>query len=327
MATQIISENLQIKKRGRPRKNIIDQNNKNSDMKKNNFKQLPKEIILHLAVDTSDDLQQKNTETDINNTNENIPNNKIEEEELKSEFFAYGNINNEDSDNSDEISEGLIKKLKNDLIEKDRIIKKLKTELQEFRSDTDCTSQNKENSIHLLNLNLIDCKNGKNIVIEKTDICCWWCTYEFDNLPFFIPENENNGTFYVFGCFCSPQCAAAYNDSLNDYKTRERYSLIKKLNAILFGSDKEIINAPAREILVKFGGYKSIEEYRKASILNNKDIIIRMPPLVPIIPFVEEKFKDKILAKFDSDSNTKQVMIKPIINQKKTLLDIMGISK
>ena len=57
---------------------------------------------------------------------------------------------------------------------------------------------------------------------RKTDICCWWCCHKCD-VPLSLPEKLYDDTFHVFGCFCSFNCAAAYNVNLNDYKIWEDY--------------------------------------------------------------------------------------------------------
>ena len=40
--------------------------------------------------------------------------------------------------------------------------------------------------------------------------CCFWCCEQFDSVPVGIPIKKLNNTFYMYGNFCSPECAAAY---------------------------------------------------------------------------------------------------------------------
>ena len=39
---------------------------------------------------------------------------------------------------------------------------------------------------------------------------CFWCTYDFDNPSIFIPKYEINNSYFVYGCFCSLECACAH---------------------------------------------------------------------------------------------------------------------
>ena len=44
-----------------------------------------------------------------------------------------------------------------------------------------------------------------------TDINCWWCCHSFTWNPFVLPiSKENNKVYRSIGCFCCPECCAAY---------------------------------------------------------------------------------------------------------------------
>jgi len=132
----------------------------------------------------------------------------------------------------------------------------------------------------------------KNFVIEEnTKIACWWCSYNFDTTPIFVPERFYNNKFYVFGCFCCYNCAVSYIFSMNDYKVWDRYSLLKKIYYITHGSNINFIPAPEKEILEKFGGSVSIDEWRKNTIKCTKEYRLVFPPMIPIVPVVEIKVK------------------------------------
>lgn len=134
----------------------------------------------------------------------------------------------------------------------------------------------------------IEIIEGKTKIEEPTKIACWWCSYNFETIPCFIPERYMDNKFYVFGCFCCVNCAISYIFSMNDYKVWDRYSLLKKMYSFLIKNNELIINQN-REILEKFGGSISIEEWRKNSILCTKEYKLIMPPMIPIIPVVEIK--------------------------------------
>lgn len=209
-----------------------------------------------------------------------------------------------DSDqNDDNIN---VQNLLKEISRKDAIIKKLKeasniinptnqfgqsNEYASYGYDGDTLSI-KEVSNHHLDLKLIDIKNGKPIVIEKTNIVCWWDTCNFDTIPCFIPDKYYNNKYYVFGCFCSFNCALAYNMNMNDYRAQTRHSLIKKLCSHLYSSTDPVIASPEREILEKFGGNITIEDFRNKSILLRKEYKLTLPPMIPLIPIIEESTRD-----------------------------------
>ena len=127
--------------------------------------------------------------------------------------------------------------------------------------------------------------NFKQSWPSSTRINCLWCCEEFDHEPYGIPMKKDGDIFYMFGNFCSPQCAAAYifdeNDNTNELW--ERYSLLN----FLYGSNNDKINvALPRLALKKFGGPFTIEEWRKKSKCKTYKLI--MPPMVSIIPTLEE---------------------------------------
>ena len=58
-----------------------------------------------------------------------------------------------------------------------------------------------------------------------------------------------NNTYFVKECFCSPNCAIAYNLDKGDYKTWERHSLIISLCHQLFGENIIVKSSPPRQCL------------------------------------------------------------------------------
>jgi hypothetical protein len=141
--------------------------------------------------------------------------------------------------------------------------------------------------VYPINLKLFDLYNNQ-LIPSKTNLCCWYCTYNFDNLPTYLPEKYSDGIFYVSGCFCSFNCAGAYNLGLSDNKIWERYSLLKllyykinldKINSI---NDIEINISGPKELLEKYGGPMEIEEYRKNSKILGREYHKLIPPFLPI---------------------------------------------
>ena len=83
-----------------------------------------------------------------------------------------------------------------------------------------------------------------NILYKRA--ACFWCTYEFDNPPIYIPKCKKNDTIEVYGCFCSPECACSYlkNEKLDDSTRWERYNLLNNLYSKIYNYEKNIKPAP-----------------------------------------------------------------------------------
>ena len=219
------------------------------------------------------------------------------------------------------------------LADKDVIIDKLKKEvanLKEVISENGLYGIN-STKVYEMDLKLINLKDGKQLVAKKTDIACWWCTYQFDNVPFFLPDKYIDGTYHVFGCFCDPSCAAAYNfKKINDYKVSERYSLINKMYKEVSGNDDVITVADDREILEKFGGPVSIEKYRKSASFRLKKYRLIIPPMTSVVPLIEERIVNgQIRRTYDNSMKNnfgyKLKRSKPLPNKHNTLIETMGL--
>ena len=127
--------------------------------------------------------------------------------------------------------------------------------------------------------------NKKQKWPNSTNIDCLWCCHSFDSFPFGIPIKNYEDIFYMFGNFCSAECGAAYNfDNINTCESYERYSLIN----YLYSSNKEIKLAGPRLSIKKFGGQLSINEFRKNNNIYNKNYKLLIPPMISLIPLIEE---------------------------------------
>ena len=205
-----------------------------------------------------------------------------------------------------------------------------------IKHDNNC--KNKVNQI------LIPFKNSNKIGVwpERINIYCWHCCHPFKNKPVSIPMYIKKSTFYVYGVFCSYNCGAAYNLNSNDSNKTIKHELLCHMYNILF-KDKNFIDicpAPPKEILQIFGGNVTIDNYRNNFLKNNKEFKILKPPLISIIPQVEETIKQyrkinnkfipindnyfKINSGLTSTSTLNLKRDKPISN-KNTLDKCMGI--
>lgn len=166
--------------------------------------------------------------------------------------------------------------------------------------------------------------NKTKVWPTKTNIDCLWCAYSFENIPFGIPIKKDGCTMHMFGNFCSPECAAAYNFNTNDDNIWERYSLLNELYSV----NNEPINiANSKLLLKKFGGTYSINEYRINNI--NSNFVINMPPVVSHIPTIEEISKNynknEQLQQVDVNNEYNLFRQNKILNHKNTLENIMNI--
>jgi hypothetical protein len=288
-----------IKKRGRPRKNALQLKSlpsiKHVNVEK--IQQIPQdeEIILHLPLyeEVNDSSSEKNMFTMKDDSVFDIFDTHKENKGFKS-LSSTQNNDDDDSDYSMNFNtNSKIKSLLMEIQKKDAYISKLKANLTELKNDTFCDNAvgiTKETRFKMLNLKLINIKDNKHIVVDKTNIVCWWCTYNFDTIPCFIPDKYVNDTYYVFGCFCTYSCALSYNIEMRDYKVGIRNSLIKKLYSKIFSTDEQIHMAPPKELLERFceKGGLTIEQFRNNSMLCKKEYKLSLPPLIPLMPMMEE---------------------------------------
>ena len=285
-------ENNMIVKRKRGRKptgKIIEINK--SLLSTNDF---PNCIIAHLPISNKDILKiTKQNNTDIDNSiiqniqeinigiNEDNNNNNID-------ALKITNLTSCDLDKMPCNKCDILEKKCHDLIQK---VKELEEQLSQEKYINPIVNVKEQ---HICNLKL---NNLNNNVIEwttKTDLCCWWCCHKFDTVPLGLPERYLNDTFYLYGCFCSFNCAQAYNLNTNEHKIWERYSLLnflkKKIcdnNNIEYKNFDFICPAPPRQALNIFGGIMTIEEFRNSMFILTKTYNYILPPMIPLIGVLE----------------------------------------
>ncbi len=127
--------------------------------------------------------------------------------------------------------------------------------------------------------------------------CCFWDTCEFDNPPIYIPKHIINGSYHVYGCFCSPECGVAYlmNENIDSSTKFERYHLFNNIYAKIYEYKKNVKPAPnPYYMLNKYYGNLSIQEYR--SLLKNERLFLIVDkPLTRILPELHEDNDEFIL--------------------------------
>ena len=323
-------------------------------------------LILHLPIKISDINNHGNPQPNIKNEmsysiyNEQQNNYKVNELNLlpTQDNFIKNNENNisntiifNDKDNEqfynkdDLINNNPISYVNynSNIMDYNNIIEKNVNDNKQFHIEKyENNDENKTNRIFKKKLKnilyeFINANNDKTWP-ETTSTYCWWCCHPFSWMPCALPEYYKKEKFYVNGCFCSFNCTASYNFSKNDDDIWERYSLLNLMYKKLYNEKFIKINlAPPREILKIFGGYLTIEEFRENSFKNDKTYTVVKPPLISIIPKIEENisntaknFKnsfplvnENILNK--TQTNLKLKRNKPVTNPNNTLQSFMDL--
>ena len=159
-------------------------------------------------------------------------------------------------------------------------------------------------------LNLYSREHGQVEVPEKTDIACFWCAHQFEGRPVFLPYDEKDGVWHVYGNFCCPECALAYClEEKEDQQVRwEKVALLHRMYANIVGG--RIYPSPARIVLRHFGGKMSIEEYRATVRRGKVRVDIHYPPMVSLLATMDTKpidFYETTIPKSFVPLNTERV--------------------
>lgn len=161
-----------------------------------------------------------------------------------------------------------------------------------------------------------------NISDKKS--ACFWCTYDFDNPPVYIPKHFIKDSYHVYGCFCSPECGTAYlmEENIDSSSKFERYHLINHIYSKIYDYKKNIKPAPnPYYMLEKYYGNLTIQEYR--SLLRNERLFLVVDkPLTRILPELHEDNDDFIINNKIIPSNNYQ--LKKKIQKKQTKNNILS---
>lgn len=312
------------KRRGRRPKKILENvddisenSSQNEDDQKNNSA-----VILRLNIDPNR-LKKMKPNKKHNTGKKKEPTKKSSKKKVDT-----------DDDVPDEINEESDGMFKNDIpgdsvcqkcAKNEKSLNLLKSKLEKYEKKEKIDRSNK---IYNNDLNFISYKSGKKTIIKKTNCKCWWDAHNFTSLPCFLPELYHNNTYHVTGCFCSFNCALAYNlYFVKDSKIHQRKALIYKLYRELYrlNSDEiiEIKEAPPKEILEDFGGKMSIDIFRRSFATINKEYIRYIPPIKPITLTIEERNIDT-----NDDGDDKKYVLKRSkpLAKKRSVISSMKLS-
>lgn len=133
----------------------------------------------------------------------------------------------------------------------------------------------------------------KNTGIDKKS-ACFWCTYEYDNPPCYIPKHQHGDELLGYGSFCRPECAVAYlmKENIDDSAKFERYQLLNKFYGKVYNYTKNIKPSPDPHFLLdKFYGNMSIQEYRKL-LGSDHMLLVVEKPMTRILPELHDDIDD-----------------------------------
>lgn len=124
----------------------------------------------------------------------------------------------------------------------------------------------------------------------STPIACYWCCHTFKTMPVGIPIRYHSDRFVLQGCFCSLECATAYNFQMSSSANAwDRYHLINVL-AKKLGYKCYVRAAPPREALQMFGGSMKISDFRANT--EQKKVVLHQFLMVAAQQQMEETFEN-----------------------------------
>lgn len=271
------SQKIVSKKRGRKPKGgkIIQQ-----IVPSSNNKEVKPNVILHLKCSLKE-LQLNSINSCVESFNFSSSKNELNYEIINMESNSSINNNYTNENNSTLIASQI-----ND------------EEYQYDNNDYDESYSNKEMEIKDVWKKLKTLENNLHINnISDKKSACFWCTFEFDNPPVYIPKHYIKETYSVYGCFCSPECATAHlmEENIDSSAKFERYYLLNHIYSKIYNYDKNIKPAPNPfYMLDKYYGNLSIQEYR-ALLRNERLFLIVDKPLTRILPELHEDNDDFII--------------------------------
>jgi hypothetical protein len=168
-----------------------------------------------------------------------------------------------------------------------------------------------------------------NMNIEVTNhVCniCWWDDHEFKNNRWGIPLKFINNNFHIYGCFCSPNCAAAY--LFNMYKDSDdiwnKYSLLNFMYNTIYKTNISIKCASSKLILKKYGGTLTIKEFREQFNKRSNNYYINIPSTIINNVNIENINTDN---SHESDNHELRLFRRgPVLDYKQTLENSMNLN-
>ena len=188
------------------------------------------------------------------------------------------------------------------------------------------SKDNKENEMKEIWKKLKSLEHNLHINnISDKKSACFWCTYDFDTPPIYIPKYFLKDSYHVYGCFCSPECATAYlmEENIDTSSKFERYHLLNHIYSKIYDYKKNVKPSPnPLYMLDKFYGNLNIQEYR-ALLKSERLFLVVDKPLTRILPEFHEDNDDFIINNKIIPSNTYQIKRK-MTNKNLTKTNILN---
>lgn len=168
--------------------------------------------------------------------------------------------------------------------------------------DDDAEINIKDINVKLKNLKL---SLYKNTNLDKKS-ACFWCTYDYDNQPCYIPKYELDGSLFGYGSFCRPECAVAFlmKENIDDSMKFERYNLLNQIYSKVYNFKKNIKPAPDPHFLLeKFYGNLTIQEYRKLLKTEHMLLVVEKP-MTLILPELHDDNDDFVMNIYGGKTQT-----------------------
>lgn len=308
------NDNL-LKKRGRKPKGgklVVKQ------MELANQPQTSSNIILHLKCSLNDlnnyNIEKNKLLTDPMNYNPDVPPEIMTYNESNS-FFMYKNndepIIENNNNNNNVLSENPFNQYAYSETMTNSICRICSSKVNNETTELIANQIEDDDNINIKDINTklknLKINLYKNSLHDKKS-ACFWCTYEFDNQPCYIPKYEVDEKLFGYGSFCRPECAVAYlmKENIDDSQKFERYHLLNQIYSKVYNFKKSIKPAPNPYYLLdKFYGNLSIQEYRKLLKTEHMLLVIDKP-LTRILPELHEDNESMMLNIYGGNKSNTQ---------------------
>jgi hypothetical protein len=162
--------------------------------------------------------------------------------------------------------------------------------------------------------------NGESQWPEKTHLVCRYDEESFDTIPIPLPidYNSDTNTYTCYGVFCSAACVKAFMESNPVYMNALSMIWLKKMMCEVFEDFEDIVESPPKDLLIKHGGYLTIEQFRQFARQKTKIVMHTMPFFPCALAF--ELIKDYATTTTDQPTSSKPTQKKKtsLLNTKKT---------